>query len=243
MPKTLVLYVYHEWNSRVDHFIKYAIFKDEDTDFIFIQNNSEPNPNPQLSTLPQYVKTLYRENKGYDFGGWSEALLQNDDYKNYDYFIFANSSIIGPCLPSYYKGKWTDIYINGLDNDKNIKLFGSTINSMDTPRTHSHIQSYIFAMNRETLDYLIETEIFSNTNHPTCLWDTVVEKEIKMSQTIIQNGWNIGCLHQYYKDVDFTFKTKSPEEYEKPFMNDIMFPSQRNVLWTDVELVFIKGNR
>ena len=42
------------------------------------------------------LKGVKRNNIGYDFGGWSNALLTNDLYKNYDNFIFANSSVIGP---------------------------------------------------------------------------------------------------------------------------------------------------
>ena len=55
------------------------------------------------------VYRLFRENVGYDFGGWSEALLINNIYKKYDNFIFVNSSAIGPFIPSHIKCKWTDI--------------------------------------------------------------------------------------------------------------------------------------
>ena len=56
------------------------------------------------------MKVLFRDNIGYDFGGWSDALLLNDLYKNYDYFLFVNSSVIGPFIDNYLKIKWTDIY-------------------------------------------------------------------------------------------------------------------------------------
>ena len=52
------------------------------------------------------------DNIGYDFGGWSDALLTNNLYENYDNFIFANSSVIGPFLPDYCKGKWSYKIIN-----------------------------------------------------------------------------------------------------------------------------------
>jgi hypothetical protein len=37
--KTLVLYVFHEYNIRVEKFIKNAIFFDKNIDFIVISNN------------------------------------------------------------------------------------------------------------------------------------------------------------------------------------------------------------
>lgn len=236
MSKTLVLFVFHVLNERVQNFIKNAIFYDENVDFIIISNDKN-----NRFEAPSYVKSLFRDNIGYDFGGWSEALLTNNLYKNYNNYIFVNSSVIGPYIPSYYKGKWTDIYLDGLQN--NIKLFGSTINTCRNPLHLSHVQSYIFAMNKETLDYLIDCEIFSITNYASTFHDAIHNKEILMSKKILENGWNIGSLLPYYKDVDFTFKKKTPEEYIIPFLDDIMFPHFRNKLWNEYQLVFIKGNR
>ena len=39
MTKLLVLYVFHIYNDRVNHFIKNCIFNDENVDFILISNN------------------------------------------------------------------------------------------------------------------------------------------------------------------------------------------------------------
>jgi hypothetical protein len=175
---------------------------------------------------------------GYDFGGWSECLLKDDMYKNYDNFIFANSSIIGPFLKSELNCKWTDIYINGLKD--NVKLFGSTINAdgFNTKPMLSHVQSYIFSLDRETLEYLMSCDIFSITNYAGSYADAITKKEILMSEKIIKNGWNIGCLMEYYKGVNFT---KTPNI---SLLGDVMYFEYRGKIWKDeYELVFIKGNR
>ncbi len=236
MKKLLVLYVFHVYNDRVKHFVENCIFYDENIDFIIISNNKD-----NIFTVPEYVKTLFRDNIGYDFGGWSDALLTNNLYENYEHFIFVNSSVIGPFIPSYYKGKWTDIYINGLQN--NIKLFGSTINTQWDPLNGSHVQSYIFSMDKTTLNYLIDCEIFSITNYAKTFGEAIYNKEVLMSRKIIENNWNIGSLLQYYKDVDFTFKTKRPREYNIQFIDDIMYERFKDKLWNIYELVFVKGNR
>jgi lipopolysaccharide biosynthesis protein len=197
--------------------------------------------NPNKIEVPHYVKTLFRENIGYDFGGWSDALLKDNLYKNYDNFIFVNSSVIGPFLPYYCKDKWTDIYINGLKN--NIKLFGSTINTCNDPLNKSHVQSYIFSMNKSTLEYLIHCEIFSSTNYAKTFNDAIWQKEVLMSRKIIENNWNIGSLLPYYKDVDFTFTCKKPSEYNREFLNDIMYPRFKDTIWNIYDIVFVKGNR
>ena len=236
MSKVLVLYVFHIYNDRVKNFIENCIFYDENVDFIIISNDIN-----NIFKVPNYVKTLLRENIGYDFGGWSDALLRDNLYENYDNFIFINSSVIGPFIPSYYKDKWTDIYINGLKND--IKLFGSTINTIGDPLNKSHVQSFIFSMNKTTLKYLINCDIFSITNYAKTFSDAIWKKEVLMSRKIIENNWNIGSLFSYYKDVDFTFNCKKPSEYNMPFLGDIMFQPAKDTLWNVYDIVFIKGNR
>lgn len=235
MAKTLVLYAFFELNSSVEHFINHCIFYDPNIDFIMISSNME-----NIFTVPSYVKVLMRENKGYDFGSWSDALLNNNLYKDYDYFIFLNASAKGPYLPLYFKDKWTDIYINGLQG--NVKLFGSTINTMGKPLTNSHIQSYIFSMDKDTLQYLIDCDIFSKKYVDT-KGEAIENKEIGMSRKIIENGWNIGSLLKCYYNVDFTFSSKTPESYGIQYYDDLMWSWGRGILWNDEEVVFIKGNR
>lgn len=236
MTKVLVLYVFHIYNHRVEHFIRNGIFYDENIDFMVISNDKN-----NRVKIPDFAKTMYRDNIGFDFGGWSEALLTDCLYKNYDKFIFVNSSVMGPYTASYFTGKWTDIYLNGLEN--NIKLFGSTINTIEDPSNCSHVQSYIFAMDKTTLEYLIHCEIFSMTKLAATYHEAIFEKEVLMSRKIIQNGWNIGSLLECYKHIDFTFAEKPVEDYKIPDYNDIMFPNYRGVLWNETQLVFVKGNR
>jgi hypothetical protein len=247
--RTLVLYVFHEYNDRVEFFINNCIFKKNDLDFLVICNDEYFDIK---NKLPNYVAYLNRPNKGYDFAAWSHGLFYNDIYKNYHHFIFVNSSVMGPYLPTGFEGYWTDIYINGLLQD-NVKLFGSTINCQfflrndielkNHPILYSHIQSYIFSMRKETLEYLIKQEIFSKFNHSDVFLKTIENKELGMSRKIIENGWNIGCLMDRYAGVDFRFIYKKPEDYGIDFLGDVMFPEYINNTFTPEEVIFIKGNR
>ena len=163
--KTLVVYVFHIYNERVEYFIKNAVFEDKNVDFLIVANDL----NIQLQ-LPYYVKVLNRQNIGFDFGAWSDGISIDNTYQNYDYFIFANSSIIGPFIPTYYKGKWTDIFIEGLTDD--IKLFGSTINTCGKQEL-AHVQSYIFSMDKQTLEYLMTRNIFSAQHYAKNMYEAV----------------------------------------------------------------------
>jgi hypothetical protein len=238
MPRLLVLFVYHIYNKRVQHFIDKCIFEDPDIDFVVISNNGTFTPR-----LPPYVKQVIRPNVGYDFGGWSDALLTDRLYERYDHFIFVNSSVIGPFIrPGSGIVKWPDVYLGGLTG--NVKLFGSTINSCHNPVTESHVQSYIFAVDKETLQYLINVGIFSNTKYTRTLHETVVEREIGMSRKVLEHGWNIGSLMPQYHGVDFTFRTKPITAYPSSmWLDEIMQTQFRNNVWNEYQLVFVKGNR
>lgn len=204
------------------------IFKDDNIDFVFIIND------PILKVdVPDYVKVINRENNGYDFGAWSDGLLTNNLYMNYDKFIFANSSVIGPILPTYYEGKWTDILLDGLTDT--LKLYGCTINTHGlSSGLNPHVQSYVFCTDRIGLDILINKEIFSLTNQINKYEDVVNQKEIRMSLEIISSNYNIGSLLMHYKNIDFrNLKVMMLGDltYSKNYYNQYLHP---------YEVIFIK---
>ena len=237
--KTLVLYTFHEYNERVTYFIQNALFQRDDVDFLFIC--CDINDTRMETELPSYVKLMKRENIGFDFGAWADGLFKDDLYQSYDNFICVNSSVIGPFYPHYYPGNWTDIYINGLKN--NVKLFGTTINCIHINDFVPHVQSYIFAVDKECLDYLIESNIFTN-NYETNFGVLIEEKELKMSQLVLSKGWNIGCLQKNYKDIDFAKNQRTVYKYNVSLYNDVMYQEYLDKnMWDYKELVFVKGNR
>ena len=237
--KTLVLYVFHDYNERVESFIEKAIFKDDNIDFMIICNDLDY----KIENLPDYVIYKNRKNFGFDFGAWSYGLLIDDFYKNYDNYICVNSSAVGPYLPENYKGKWSDFFINGLKDD--VKLFGSSINNDVFP----HVQTFIFSLGKETLEYLIRWKIFNLTYHSNDKWTTIMIKEVIMSKLIIRNKWNIGCLIPYYKNLDFVklIENNTIANYmingHLKFKSDLMYNEFYKKYWNETDLIFFKGNR
>lgn len=191
-------------------------------------------------------------------------------YEKYKYFIFVNSSVVGPFMPMYCKRKWTDIFIEELneqDIENNVKILGPTINAsggiemlpngnykgITVPVQHgAHVQSYLFCIERNTLELLIQKKIFENENeyeyeyeyshdnmngnkngkkkgnklieyYKTMSFFDAIRKEISMSRIIINNGWNIGSMLRMYRNVDFTFKTPAIEQYKKNGNTNIKF--------------------
>ena len=231
--KTLVLYVFHQYNARVKYFLERAIFKHDDIDFVIVCNSRD-----LVFESPDYVEVVRRDNIGYDFGGWTDGLLIGERYKAYDTFVFVNSSVFGPFLPKDESRNWVDVFVSQL-NDSD-RLVGPTINTVRDPLHKSHVQSYAFAVHREALEYLLSNGIFA---HPITFNDAIYQHEVRMSRVILENGWNIASFLDCYTNVDFRFKDKQPADYSLSWFDDVMFPSFENNLWTSEEVMFLKGNR
>lgn len=232
--KTLVVYVFHKYNDRVQYFIDNAIFKSPKVTFMMVCNDEKLR-----FECPDYVIKINRPNLGHDFGGWSHGLLTDNFYTHFNSFILVNSTVLGPFMKKKNK-PWTQVYLEGL---KNCVLFGSTINVEKKPEYQSHVQSYIFALTRMALEYLIIAGIFSLTKFTKTKTQAVWEKERYMSRLIIKRGWNIGCLMPMYRGIDFTFRYKKYDDYGFGIKGDLMKPRFYGEYWNEYDLVFIKGNR
>jgi hypothetical protein len=231
--KTMILYAFHQLNDRVQYFIDHAIFQSPEFDFFMICNNRSID-----IKVPDYVKVIKRDNLGYDFGAWSEGLLDKDRYKLYDAFIFLNSSILGPYLPPGFAKPWPHRFLDGLKD--NIKLFGSTINAFGDPRSAIHVQSFAFCAKKETVEFLISRGIFSTKQFATTFDEAIWHREVRMSREIIAAGWNIGSLMKLYNGIDFTFNTKKAEDCKIKWAHGDMMYSGKVI---KEEVMFVKGNR
>ena len=234
--KTLVTYAFHSQNEFVDFFVKHAVFESPDVTFLFVCNH----PTLKLD-VPHYCMYINRENKGHDFGAWSHGLLTNDLYQSYTHFIFVNSTCMGPFVPPYCSKSWITIFTDMLNDT--VKLVGPTINCISNPKFQSHVQSYMFATDREGLDLLIAKGIFSILVFPASKNHAVYDREVRMSREILSAGWNIASL-TYYRDVDFRFKDKRPDDYSIKFLGDVTFPKLFfGETLHPYECIFVKANR
>ena len=120
-----------------------------------------------------------------------------------------------------------------------LRLLGDRINTLSNgPYKYAHVQSYIFSMNKETLEYLIECGIFDMIKYAQSFKDAIW-KEVSMSRKIIEKGWNIGSLMPCYKNVDFTCKNLN--NYNIPLIDDPLIARYKDIYWNENDLVFIKA--
>lgn len=111
--------------------------------------------------------------------------------------------------------KWYQPFINLLKD--NIKLVGTTINILNNDssyelqlfrnltnyeKPYTHVQSQMFVVDRECLEFLIDNNFFTNYKYENRS-EYVAKTEILMSQLVLKKGWNISCLVPEYQKHDY----------------------------------------
>ena len=221
LPNIVCIYVYYEKNieyiNNFKFFLKNGIL--EHVDYYIIINgicttNLEDYKNNKKN---QNIFILYRENKGFDFGGY--AYGSNILKKSYDYYFFINTSVNGPHMENFniYSNDWTLPFIE-LFNE-NVKLVGTTINcwtkdyisqyNLRKLFKHNapfhHVQSMFFCINNEYFTYLKKINFFNEIyiNNIKDFLYIICVFEIGLSQIALSKGWNINCILDKYKDLNY----------------------------------------
>lgn len=205
------LFAYYEKNDEykknLQYFLNHGIM--DNIDYYFIINGECTVEIP--TDLPN-IRVVRRKNQGFDFGAWQYVIKKYLTY-DYDYYIFVNSSVRGPYMDNRPPGSWLDPFLALFETGKDVKLVGTSINVFtpestryDHPPPYSHVQSFFFVLNQEGFHFLLNKGFFndeSQLNQETDIQNIVEQKEIKMSYLILQNGWNINCLLDKYRDKDY----------------------------------------
>lgn len=212
--ETLVVYHYYEKNvSYIENFFHFLAFGySEKLDYLIVIAGDCGITLPQLEN----VRYIFSDNKNNDFGGYCQAVSTEIDIDAHDYFIFVNSSVRGPYTAAYSNTCWTNYFIEQMKTDGEIGLVGSTINvlSPDSPDSlaygrkyggsvpYSHVQTMCYAMPRAVLHYLRESGFFS-TDVVLSKAEVIRDYEIRLSQTVLSQGWNIRSLLPEYNHIDY----------------------------------------
>jgi hypothetical protein len=229
--KIHVIYAYYEkdadYKLNLAYFLKYAYLPH--LDYTIVINGKCTVNIPKKNN----IVTICRENTGYDFQGYYTGLLSLKSRKLLQplhYYIFINCTVRGPFLPPYVAHHiyWYTPYIDLIYG--NVKLVGSTINGKYAP----HVQSYLFVMDYECVNYLLTKNFFKVY---TSREDVIMHQEIAMSQLVINNGWNIDCLIPEYAHLNYR------DKHTQISNEDIRF--SKTVIGRDIcpyEAIFVKSN-
>jgi hypothetical protein len=249
--ESLCIYNYYEkdesYKSNCQFFLSKGI--NDKSDFIFVINGESTVEFP----LRDNVTVMFRENKGFDFMAYS-YVLNKMDISKYKYFIFINTSVRGPYENDV--SNWQSQFTSMITND--VKLVGTTINiwlgtklipyligdenkfnAMGFHRPFTHVQSMMFAMDRECLMYLKDI-IFKEVE--SSFKDTVLFREVYMSQLVLKNNWNINCIASLYHNIDY--RTLKHDINYSSIAGDPCYPrAYFGKTITPDDVIFIKTNR
>lgn len=212
------IYTYYEKNEKyldnLTYFIENGI--NENIDYIIVVNGkcSLDLKNKFINT--NNVNIVYRKNIGFDFGSYC-YVINNILKKKYIYYFFINTSVKGPYLENRINKDWTIPFIE-LFNKDDIKVVGTSINIFspcDSDRkilkklygdktVYSHVQSMFFCIKDDYLEFLKNEGFFNCEETNSMNMNTIIiRKEVGISQIALNNGWNINCILQKYKGLDY----------------------------------------
>jgi hypothetical protein len=196
------------------------------------------------------ISIIYRENKYYDFGAYNYCINKYIN-KEYNYYVFLNTSIKGPYL-SNPNTTWFNEFVK-LFNTPDVKLVGTSINIWSDgffwPREKleeiygkkqcfTHIQSMFFMLNNEGFNFLKNKGFFSEDYED--FYEVILYKELGLTQLILANGWNINSILEKYRDQDYrTLQTNINTSGEDPYYIGGYFGGTIQPL----DIIFFKTNR
>ena len=251
MPNTLIVYHYYEkGRSYRDNFLHFLTFGySTEVDFVIVLAGVHTIELPTAENI-SYVFT---ENLGNDFGGYCHVINNLKDIHQYEFYFFINSSVRGPFLTARDKGFWAEYFIEQLQPD--VGLVGSTINilPMSSPCSisysqkygetgnYSHVQSTAYLLPKKSLLHLIEIGFFSSAGLPD-KEDAIRDYEVRLSQLIKKQGWNLKSLLPEYNLIDYRMPhgdINPTSDQGDPCFKDGYFGRTIH----PQEIIFIKTNR
>lgn len=134
------------------------------------------------SVLPHCSRMIWRENVGYDFGSWRDALASCGDVSHYDRIVIANDSVYGPLrdLGEVFRTM----------EARGAPVWGIT----DSLRYGRHLQSYFMAFERP----VVESELFQGfwRDLPDYRYKHVVilQCEVGLSRRLARAGFRLDAL-------------------------------------------------
>ncbi|KAL0029714.1 hypothetical protein WJX79_004145 [Trebouxia sp. C0005] len=216
LDKTLVVHIFAdtdpEYLENLKFFIRYGILQEDNAEYIVLIQTDSSTIFARLPGLPDNAKYVQHKNECYDWGTVGWLLLHSGKVKmsEFKYFVITNSSVRGPFLPSYVQGHvaWYTLLTQRLSKD--IKLVGPVISCGGTYfqgdpssvlRKNPHVQSYVMAMDRETIEiFREEGQVFKCHKDR---WDAIFYGELGSSLAILDQGFNIDSLLPRYQNVDW----------------------------------------
>jgi hypothetical protein len=179
----------------VDKGVAVSLERDFECDYIIAVNGRHCSVE-----IPDGVKVLKRDNKGFDFGAYTDGL--NSVTGKYDYYMFLNAGQRGPFLPVYWPKKlhWALAFIELFKEHPKAGIVGSSM-IVRHPFPSPVVETWAFMMSCKALEYVRGcSNVFSQ--HAS-KWDAVVQGEDQLSVVLRKGGYEAYCMLYKYKRMNY----------------------------------------
>ena len=209
----LAEFVKREHYPKVDYHFYFSRHGNSGVSDEMIQSmlNMLPNINPS----PFSVRFKFGENLGSDICA-AHRELNEVHLDSYEFVGMINCVARGPFVDLALSNQPHFLSVFHSVLVANVKLAGSFITSeFENGSYLAHIQSFALFAHRDIFDLLLL--------HLSCLFtfeDTTTEVEIELSQSVLNNGWNIADLQQNHVNLDFRKEKWIPSSssfYQDPY--------------------------
>ena len=209
MSGTRRLFIYHHYDRQdiVDDYVLYALraFRDFCAELLFVSNSALAGP--EVEKVEQFADSVtLRPNKGYDFAGWKQVLLERgrDFCAGFDEVVIINSSFYGPLLD--LSEMFDDMARRDCD-------FWCPTQHSEIHGIPFHVQPYFLVVRRA----LHQSDAFwdywtSVREDYTDLWDVIRNSEIRLTTDWVAAGFRCSSY------VDLPDKTEMRQiGYYEPY--------------------------
>lgn len=171
--------------------------------FVVVNSPLAASERTRLEQSAALVMT--RENFGYDYGGYRDAVLQiENDGLDFDHLVFLNDSVWFPTRPNC-------THLDGMRTTGG-DLVGYTY-ALNTPgRCNGHVQSYLFGFGK--LDESRRAALFAYWRHLRVATDrefTIRNCEIRMTEHFRAQGFRVRWLFSADDIISFLEQASSAE--------------------------------
>ena len=170
------------------------------TEFVFV-SNSMLSPE-ETRKIESYVsKIIIRENKGYDFGAWRDALFQYgfNNPEEYDQLVLVNNSVFGPLYDLI------DVFAEM--ERKSLDFWGITVHPemhgdlyLEKDIVPEHIQSYFMVFEKQVFCSDVFKEFWASVEDAVQQKNVIAKYETEFTQILARHGFKYDVFLQetYY---------------------------------------------
>lgn len=183
----LLLYVHYNKFNKLSEHVVYQLDKLRPlfSHILFI-SNSKLNQSDQaiLDNKRLVDEIIQRENVGYDFAAWKDAMLAKgfENLSSFDSLTLMNDTCFGPLWD--LKPIFEDF-----DSDQTVHFLGMT-NHRETKRVKEHLQSYFIMFKREVIVSTVFKRFWNDIRSYNDVQEVIDKFETNLTTTLTQADFN-----------------------------------------------------